>query len=1240
MKRKLTKSILLLILFLCFQLSQFGNNTTKLENNRDSKYKDFNLFSSSSIQFDWELIWGSSNHDDFSQMAVDSENNIYLAGNTYSTANSYDVLIAKFNSSGHLQWSDIWGGTGSDGYYGVNIAIDEYDNIYIYGETESYSASLDIFIIKYDKNGLLLWNHTWGGYSIEYVYTLEFDSYNNIYLGGSTYSVPNNNDFCLIKYSTDGVLIWNRTWGLTNMNAGHYLVIDSSDNLYFTGSYDSGTALLKYNETGDLQWYRTRSEGMWPNGILLDSNEDIYVVASGICLFKYNSSGDFKWIQEWGGIINNYGDALLIDSKDNVYVAYRFKDGDFDIFLAKYNPDGTQEWKKQWGGSDYEHCNAMEMDCNDNVFLAGESKSFGAGEEDVFLLRYDSSGNLTFSDIWSKADQDYGEDIAFDSKYNVYLAGDTRDGDKDFFLLKYLNPPRLELHSPLQNAIFGLRPPKYDISIFGFDVDSKWYQIDGVNNTFYEINGTIEQDLWDQCADGGIEITFFANDTSGKEISNSTTVFKDTDLSINYPVTDQIFGYNSPDFDISLFDRDLYNTSYSLNNGINNTFIGLTGKINQTEWLQCNDGLVKIDFYAQDYKDNLIRKEVWITKEIILEPRNAYAIIVAIEDYPDPYSDLYYTIDDANGIKSRLHNYYGFDDTPGGIQYTQVLLDSDATKSDIENAFDYVADYITSRDIFFFYFSGHGHPSSLPGSSYLYPYDLDRIYSFDLDTYLESVNCSEQYIIIDSCGSGGLIDDAQAPNRYFMTASERNEISWETSALGHGVFTNYFLQSFTNALDSNGDGVISMEEQFDYTYPRTVSYSTGLGSAHHPQEYDGITGESVIDTTIGSLMLSPNGTQLDYSFNFFGHGTITTLEITVCCVADNITIETFNIIPEAPSITGFGYYSGNLEVNSDYNITGYRIKAVVDWPKNPPGDPKTIQHIFGDTDGDNLEDIIEIENGINPLAHDTDFDGLDDYFEFYGITNPTVNDTDGDGMLDGFEVSNGLDPLIDDTLLDLDGDGLDNILEYNLGTDPNNPDTDGDTMDDGYEYLYGLNLFADDTGLDLDGDGLINGIECQCGSMANNSDSDADTMPDKWEYDSDLNLLFDDTGSDLDGDGLTNLIECQLGSYANNNDSDSDTMPDKWEYDNDLDLNSDDTFEDPDVDGVDNIDEYIYGTDPTNPDTDGDTWNDGDEIAQGTDPLNPDDYPQIPDAISGYFLFPLFTLSFVGVLVYFKKKQI
>lgn len=1033
-------------------------------------------------------------------------------------------------------WYLTWGGDDMD--YGTDVLIDNANNIYLAGTTKSFgSDDSDLCVVKYDPFRNQIWNLTWGGNEGDFGAKLAFDSLGNVFLAGTTQiykiGVGTRNYVCLIKFNSSGQKEWETIWGGEADNEYcRDIVIDNSDNIYVSGdtaSFGAGgfdAFLVKFDKDGTEQWFQTWGgpDGDFCGSMDLDSFDNIYLTgdtgsygagSSDLFLIKYGGSGNFLWETLWGASAYDAGEAIVIDSSDNIFIGgstTSYGSGGWDFCLLKYDTNGNFKWYQTRGGIDTDYCNAIALDSNNNIYLAGETESFSASGRDYYLVQFNIAGIFQWDFLWGGSNSEECYTLKIDKFDNIFMGGYTESyglGSRDMCLVKFWEEPHIIIINPTSlNNNFGVESPNFEISI------------------------------------------------------------------------------NNAEF--------LNNTYYTLNNSQNYYFSGLTGKINQTAWNQLDDGEISLKFFASNLNGTIISDEVVVYKdtEVQLMERRAYAILVGIEDYPDPYSDLYYTIDDVDAIYSQLYNNYGFDDTPIGREYIQVLLDSDATLSDIENAFSYVGNSINPQDIFFFYFSGHGHPSSIPSLSYLCPYDISnqRIYGSDLDSYLDSIVCSEQYIIIDSCGSGGMINDAVAPNRYFMTACEYNEESWETSALHHGVFTYYFLRSFTQAPDSNGDGVTSMEEQFDYTYPRTVSYSTGLGEAHHPQEYDGIAGEAVIDTTIGSLVFTPNGTQLEYSFYLYGHGTITTLEITVCSVAESITVETFDLIPEAPSNTGFGFYSSNITISGINNITSYKIRVVVDWPKNPPGDPKRIQYMFGDSDGDTLTDIFEIDNGLNPLSNDTDSDGLDDCYEFYGVTDPLLNDTDGDGMLDGYEVFNGLDPLIDDSLLDLDGDGLINILEYTLGTSSNNPDTDGDSMDDGYEYEYGLDLFSDDAGLDLD------------------------------------------------GDGLNNLLECQLGSYPNNNDSDSDSMPDKWEYDNDLNLIVADAYEDPDGDGLTNVEEYSSNTNPHLEDTDGDTWSDGDEILQGTDPLDPDDYPRSPNAISGYFLFSLLVLIFIGIFVYFKKK--
>ncbi len=125
-----------------------------------------------------------------------------------------------------------------------------------------------------------------------------------------------------------------------------------------------------------------------------------------------------------------------------------------------------------------------------------------------------------------------------------------------------------------------------------------------------------------------------------------------------------------------------------------------------------------------------------------------------------------------------------------------------------------------------------------------------------LDSKLDNISVgAEIYVVLDACNTGGMIPEVQEIGRYIMTASEDEELSLEASALQHGVFTNYLLRANDYASDSNADGVISIEEMYTYTYSNTVSYSGSVGYTHHPQEYDGISGENVLYPSLGFFSL-------------------------------------------------------------------------------------------------------------------------------------------------------------------------------------------------------------------------------------------------------------------------------------------------------------------------------------------------------------------------------------------------
>jgi len=161
-----------------------------------------------------------------------------------------------------VQWNTTWGGSGDDS--GYDIAVDSFDNIYLAGRTTSFGeGNDDMVLVKYNSLGGQQWNITWGGSNDERAF-MALDSSNNIILVGYTNSFgAGNQDIVLVKYNSLGEEQWNTTWGGSNDEFSSSIVLDSSDNIILaghtnnTGDGNSDIVLVKYNNLGEHQWNTT-----------------------------------------------------------------------------------------------------------------------------------------------------------------------------------------------------------------------------------------------------------------------------------------------------------------------------------------------------------------------------------------------------------------------------------------------------------------------------------------------------------------------------------------------------------------------------------------------------------------------------------------------------------------------------------------------------------------------------------------------------------------------------------------------------------------------------------------------------------------------------------------------------------------------------------------------------------------------------------------------------------------------
>ena len=297
-----------------------------------------------------------------------------------------DVRFIKQSDNNPLSyaWNRTWGGLDTE--YGKTIAIDSSNNIFVGGFTKSYSSNYDACLIKYDTNGALLWNRTWGGNDMDRCFDIVVDPSDNIYMVGSTLSFgEGSRDFFLVKYNNSGSLLWNRTWGDITSEICYALALDSSNNLYLAGDIGGSSRtdiiVAKFNASGDYLWNCTW-KGIFESScsdISIDNLGNIYIAGSignsynEFLLLKYSSSGDYVWNRTWSGPESSYtAYGLDIDSFDNVYIGGYANN---DWCLVKFNTTGDCLWSRTWGGAHQDIPFALAIDSLDNIYIGGHLKT-------------------------------------------------------------------------------------------------------------------------------------------------------------------------------------------------------------------------------------------------------------------------------------------------------------------------------------------------------------------------------------------------------------------------------------------------------------------------------------------------------------------------------------------------------------------------------------------------------------------------------------------------------------------------------------------------------------------------------------------------------------------------------------------------------------------------------------------------------------------------------------------------
>ena len=460
-------------------------------------------------------------------------------------------LTSNFEEDYFLEWNITWGRENEDS--GWDVAVDLSDNILIVGRTQQPLQEM-IGLVKYDNSGKQLWNQTWSeGGSFDAGYGVATDSLDNILVTGVNDVAGEGANIVLIKYDKNGEQLWNRTWDGGNTAEGKGVAVDSSDNIIIAGSmYPSGLdmadiVVIKYNSTGSLLWNHTwsRSDQDEAWGVAVDSLDNIFIIGysnrpgeveTDMILIKYDKIGYYQWNRTWGGIYGESGLGITVDSSDNIilagYTSSYGAGGLEDIALVKYNSTGDIFWNCTWGFSNEDMAYGVAVDSLDNVLVAGHTDTSGIEGFNIAMLKYDYNGKLLWNLTWDESNQDESHGIVLDSSNNIILVGAAFDlgaGGNEMCIIKYGSLPRVNINYPLEDEFFGANAPNFNISIIGSNINSTWYDLDGVSTyvKFSGLTGTINQTEWDKIGNGMVTITFYANNSLGSVGQAEVTIRKE-----------------------------------------------------------------------------------------------------------------------------------------------------------------------------------------------------------------------------------------------------------------------------------------------------------------------------------------------------------------------------------------------------------------------------------------------------------------------------------------------------------------------------------------------------------------------------------------------------------------------------------------------------------------------------------------------------------------------------------------
>ena len=459
-------------------------------------------------QLEWQKTFGRGDSDEANSIQQTTDGGYIVAGWTKSSdSGEGDVYILKLNSKGEVQWQKTFGGKYDDDV--ANLIQQTADGGYIVaGWTKSFGSGWkDVYILKLNSKGEKEWQKMFGGEYDDEANSIQQTTDGGYIVAGWTKSFGSGEkDVYILKLNSKGEVEWQKTFGgkeddeansIQQATDGGYIVTGWTSSFGSAGQ-GQDVYILKLNSKGEIDTTPPEVKIISPsNGVELGGTIEINIDAkdnydlekvtlyidgkkvkeytSGPYKYTWDSSKategahtitaeaidlsgnvgrksiataivdrikDVTWQKTFGGEGSDEAKSIQQTTDGGYIVAgstYSFGAGKEDVYILKLNAKGEVEWQKTFGGKDDDEANSIQQTADGGYIVAGWTASIGSGGKDVYILKLNSKGEVEWQKTFGGEEDDEANSIQQTADGGYIVAGGTYSfgsGWQDVYILK------------------------------------------------------------------------------------------------------------------------------------------------------------------------------------------------------------------------------------------------------------------------------------------------------------------------------------------------------------------------------------------------------------------------------------------------------------------------------------------------------------------------------------------------------------------------------------------------------------------------------------------------------------------------------------------------------------------------------------------------------------------------------------------------------------------------------------